>query len=207
MNLCHPRGQKLVSFLNLARCKHTAPQLFGEGAGGRGAQPSHLQPHSRSLPPRQCGALSGDFKPRKVSRMVNRRRGLRRAATQNKLARVWLRLDSISVYVTERERAWEPGDEIKNKEEEREGGREGGKKMNRPVYLVGGCRGNSACMQINSTLSIGGRMQPFCLQSGEEETLVSQSLFVQKRWANKVPELRNLEDSRGGITGICPVAG
>lgn len=76
--------------------------------------------------------------------MVNQRRGLRRAATQNKLARVWLRGDSISVYVTERERAWEPSDDIQNKEEEREIERERGKKMNQPVYLVGGCRGNSA---------------------------------------------------------------
>lgn len=51
-------------------------------------------------------------------------------------------------------------------------------------------------------------MQPFCLQFGEEETLVSQSLFLQKSWAkaDKVPpkELRNLEDSRRGIMGICP---
>lgn len=52
-------------------------------------------------------------------------------------------------------------------------------------------------------------MQPFCLQFGEEETLVSRSLFLQKSWekADKVPpkELSNLEDSRGGTMGICPV--
>lgn len=69
--------------------------------------------------------------------MANQRHGCDRAATQNKLVQVWLQVDSNSVYVTESECG---SPVMKSKSKRKRGGKE---KIERRVYLVGGCRGNS----------------------------------------------------------------